>query len=276
MANDGLLAEATTADDATPNLPVVLEWDGEVAHLTLNRPQSLNALSVGMLDGLLEGLDQASGAHAVVISGAGRALCVGEDLRETLAPRTGQAEELRTSFEKLQQLTRRMIGLRAPVIVAAHGYAIGGGAELLLAADFVIADPALKLRFPEVAIGHAVTGGITVRLTATVGLMRAKDLLLTSRWVEGPELHALGIALELDTNATARATELAQELAAHPRRSMAATKQGIELASIPHHESVLASEVDAALYCFASDDATNAHRPFQDGSRSAVSLLTED
>jgi crotonobetaine/carnitine-CoA ligase len=218
-----------------------------------------------LLDRLLELVDEASQARAVLIYGEGRAFCVGEDLRETLAPRTGGAEELRTSFEKLQQLTRGLVALRAPVVAAVHGYAIGGGAELAMAADFVIAAPDLKVRFPEVTLGHAVTGGISARLSAAVGLMRAKELLLTGRWVDGSELLSLGIAMETNADPVSRAIEFGRELARLPRRSMAATKAGLELATIPNQEAVLASEIDAALYCFASEDAAAAHQRFQKG-----------
>lgn len=249
--------------ESRPNSPVLVESDGDVAHVILNRPHALNALCVPLLDRILLTLEDVRDASAVVLYGNGRAFCAGEDLRETLAPQTGEAEELRESFEKLQQITRKMTALRAPIVVAAHGYAIGGGAELALAADIVVAGRDLQMRFPEVPIGHAVTGGITARLSAAVGLMRAKELLLTGRWIGADEAHQIGIAIGVADDAIARAKELGSELGSMPRRSMAATKLGLELASVPNQEIVLNSEVDAAVYCFSSADAEHAHIPFQ-------------
>jgi len=245
--------------------PVVVESHGDVVHVVLNRPQALNALNVSMLDGLLDAFRGAADAAAVVVYGEGRAFCVGEDLRETLAPATGDADELRASFERLQELTRLMVRLPAPVVVAAHGYAIGGGAELAMSADFVIATPNLKMRFPEVAIGHAVTGGISARLTATVGLVRAKDLLLSGRWIETAEAATWGMLSEVHEDAISRARELGDELAKLPGRSMAATKRGVESAAFPHLENVFEQEIGSALHCFSSNAAHAAYAPFQAG-----------
>src|SRR5215472_16437646 len=85
---------------------VVASSAGEVRVITLNRPKSLNAMNRALLDGLVEHLQTLHGARAVVIEGAGRAFCVGEDLKETLAPRTGGPDELRVALETLQKLTR--------------------------------------------------------------------------------------------------------------------------------------------------------------------------
>jgi 2-(1,2-epoxy-1,2-dihydrophenyl)acetyl-CoA isomerase len=242
---------------------VRLEADGDVAHIVLNRPHALNALNVDMLASLVAAIEDSREAAAVVIYGEGRAFCVGEDLRETLAPQTGASDELRGSFDKLQQLTRLLNALRAPVVIAAQGYAIGGGAELALAGDLVIAGADLQMRFPEVPIGHAVTGGITARLTATIGLIRAKDLLLTGRWIEAEEALRFGMVTEIADDAVSRAKELGRELGAMPRGSMGATKVGVEVASIPHQELVLNAEVDAAMVCFADERAAEAYEPFQ-------------
>lgn len=258
-----------TVSDSNTELSVRLEQEGEVAHIVLNRPQALNALNVDMLASLVAAIKDSQDAAALVIYGEGRAFCVGEDLRETLAPETGQAEELRGSFEKLQDLTRLLTALRAPVVIAAHGYAVGGGAELALAGDFIIAGPDLQVRFPEVPIGHAVTGGITARLTATIGLIRAKSMLLTGRWITAEESLSTGMVTEIAEDPIARAKELGRTLGEMPRNSMGATKVGIELASIPHQELVMSSEVDAASVCFAADDAAGAYLPFQrDGAES--------
>ncbi|KEF57000.1 uncharacterized protein A1O9_07190, partial [Exophiala aquamarina CBS 119918] len=82
------------------------------------------------------------------------------------------------------------------VIASVHGYAIGGGAEISLAADLVIGGPEVKFRFPEVPIGHAATGGITLRLTHMVGLLKAKELLLRGQFVQAKEALGMGLLSE--------------------------------------------------------------------------------
>jgi enoyl-CoA hydratase/carnithine racemase len=240
---------------------------GAVRVLRLNRPEALNALNVAMLEELIECLRDARDCGAVVIEGEGRAFCVGEDLKETLAPRTGGAEELRESFEMLQEITRLMTSCPAPIVCAVNGFAIGGGAELPLAADVVVAHPATRFRFPEVSLGHAPTGGASLRLPAVVGLMRAKELLLTSRWVEADEALRIGLVSELADDPSDRARELAERLATFPRRSMASAKRGLELAAASTQEVVMAAEVDAAVYCFAAAEARQSLADFQNGKR---------
>jgi 2-(1,2-epoxy-1,2-dihydrophenyl)acetyl-CoA isomerase len=238
--------------------------DGDVAVVTLNRAHALNAINVGLLAGLVAALRDSRGARCVVLEGEGRAFCVGEDLKETLAPRTGGPDEWRSSFEALQELTRAITSMPAPVIAAVHGYAIGGGAELALATDLVVAGPEARFRFPEVSLGHAVTGGISARLPAIVGLLRAKEYLLTGRWIEADEAARVGLVNELAGDPRRRARELAAELAASSPRSMGVTKRSLELAAVPHQEAVLAHEVHAASYCFAADEASASIAAFRD------------
>jgi enoyl-CoA hydratase/carnithine racemase len=247
-------------DDREP--PVLSQTNGTVRTVTLNRPASLNALNVPLLEGLASALRDGKDSGAVVLRGAGRAFCVGEDLKETLAPTTGSAEELRRSFDLLQDLTRAMTASAAPHVAAVRGYAVGGGAELALAADIVVAAPDTRLRFPEVPIGHAHTGGITLRLPAIVGLLRAKELLLTGRWVDASEALRIGLVTEIADDPDTRAAELAAELAAHPRRSTAAAKAALELCAFPGQEAALRLEVEAASYCFAAAEAAETFAAF--------------
>lgn len=232
---------------------VAVEREGPVAIVRLTRPDVLNAMNPALLEELVAALREAVQARVLILEGEGRAFCVGEDLRESLG---AGADELRVSFERLQDLTRLLTQGPAVAIAAVQGYAIGGGAELALAADLIVLRDGTRLRFPEVSLGHAVTGGISARLVAAIGLPRAKELLLTSRWVEAEEALRIGLVNEVVPDAHARARELAQQLAGFPPRSLRATKTGLERAALPHQEVVLAAEVDAALHCFADPAAT--------------------
>jgi enoyl-CoA hydratase/carnithine racemase len=210
-------------------------------------------MNPALLEELVTALRSAMQARVVVLEGDGREFCVGEDLHESLG---AEADELRASFDRLQDLTRLLTHGPAVAIAAVHGYAIGGGAELALAADLIVLQEQTRLRFPEVSLGHAVTGGVSARLVAAIGLLRAKELLLTSRWVEADEALRIGLVNEVVPDAHQRARELAHQLAAHPPRSLRATKTGLERAALPHQEVVLAAEIDAALHCFADPAAT--------------------
>ncbi|KAF2171870.1 hypothetical protein M409DRAFT_35775 [Zasmidium cellare ATCC 36951] len=235
-----------------------------IVEIRLNRPYALNAINVDLLNRLVDTLrQQVAESRIIVLTAAGeRSFCAGEDLKETLAPATGSAAELRRAFDKLQDITRLTSSSSAIVIAAVQGYAVGGGAEIALAADFVIGGPAAKFRFPEVTIGHAVTGGISARLGQLVGLLRAKELLFTGRYVGAEEALKLGLLTELADDARSRAMELAHELVKRPEVSLRANKSSVERATFPHMEAVLQDEIFVASVCFAEDEAANAFRNF--------------
>ncbi|KAJ4372378.1 hypothetical protein N0V83_004152 [Neocucurbitaria cava] len=231
-----------------------------IVKLTLNRPRSLNAISVELLDELVSLLYEHRHARVIVLEGAGeRSFCAGEDLKQTLAPQTGSAQELRQSFDKLQDLTRLTSSSRAIVVSAVQGFAIGGGAEIALAADFVVGGPNAKFRFPEVTLGHAVTGGISLRLPQLVGLLKAKELLITGRWVDAEEALRLGMLSEISDDPKQRAVELALQLARLPAVALECSKMALERSTFDKMEACLQDEVNVASYCFAQ---TGAHQAF--------------
>jgi enoyl-CoA hydratase/carnithine racemase len=242
---------------------VSIDRDGAVAVVRLQRPHRLNAINVALLEDLVAALRAVAEERVVVLEGAGRAFCVGEDLKETLAPQTGSGAELRHAFDLLQEVTRLLTGAPAVFVAAVQGYAVGGGAELALAADLVVGETGLRMRFPEVTLGHAVTGGISARLPAIVGLLRAKELLLSGRWIEAEEALGLGLLNRVEADARAAARAWAAELAQSPARSLAATKRGLEMAALAQQETVLAAEVNAASWCFAAEEAQHSIDDFR-------------
>ncbi|KAI1749878.1 putative coenzyme A synthetase [Xylaria castorea] len=235
-----------------------------VVKIVLNRPRALNAINADLLDGLVAALHRHQDARVLVLEGAGdRSFCAGEDLKQTLAPKTGSAQELRNAFHQLQDITRLTSSSRAVVVSAVQGFAIGGGAEIALAADFVIGGPGTRFRFPEVTLGHAATGGITLRLTSMVGLLRAKELLMTGRWVESEEALRLGMLSEVSENPKQRALELAFELAQLPAIALSSSKTSLERQVFTNMESCLQDEVNVTSYCFAQSDADKAFSNFR-------------
>ena len=241
---------------------VIARTTGGIRAITLNRPEHLNAMNRGLLRALLAELTHLDGIRAVVLQGAGRAFCAGEDLKETLAPNTGGAEELRSGLEMLQDLTRLIVSFDGAVIAAVHGYAVGGGAELALAADVVVAHPQTQFRFPETAIGHAVTGGITGRLPTLIGLARAKHLLMTSRWIGAEEAYRIGMIAELSEDPAQQALEIAAKIAGYPPRSVTSAKRGLELGAQADLERQLRWEIESAMNCFATPEAARIFQEF--------------
>ncbi|KAF7556243.1 hypothetical protein G7046_g6348 [Stylonectria norvegica] len=243
---------------------IIVEYPATgIVKIILNRPEALNALNVDLLDGLVKALHENSAARIIILEGAGdRSFCAGEDLKQTLCPNTGTAQELRSAFQKLQDITRLTSSSQAIVIAPVHGFAIGGGAEIALAADFVIGGPAARFRFPEVPIGHAATGGITLRLSHFVGLLKAKELLLTGRWVNSSEALNIGLLSEVHDDPKRRAMELATQLLSFPAISLASSKTSLERSLFANMESCLQDEVNVASYCFAQSDAAKAFTDF--------------
>ncbi|KIX04694.1 uncharacterized protein Z518_05564 [Rhinocladiella mackenziei CBS 650.93] len=247
-----------------------------ILKLTLNRPKSLNAINADLLEELVARLKQAGNdpdIRIIILEGEGpRSFCAGEDLKETLAPETGSFEELQTAFHKLQDITRLTSSSDKLVITAVQGYAVGGGAEIALAADFVIGGPNAKFKFPECALGHAVTGGISIRLPHLVGLLKAKELMISGRFVEAEEALRIGLLTELVEDPKDRAVQLALELEKLPNKAARCSKTSLERAIFPLMEDVLSSEVQGANLCFAQDDAVQAFRNFQERKRRQVDV----
>jgi acyl-CoA synthetase (AMP-forming)/AMP-acid ligase II/enoyl-CoA hydratase/carnithine racemase len=236
-----------------------------VVRITLNRPKALNAINADLLDGLTSGLRKHAHASVIILDGAGdRSFCAGEDLKQTLAPKTGSADELHEAFLKLQDITRLTSSASAIVVAAVQGFAVGGGAEIALAADFVIGGPKAKFKFPEASIGHAVTGGISLRLVPMVGLLKAKELLMLGQFTDAEEALKIGLLTELVQDPKSRALELAMQLAGLPRIATMSSKTSVERAAFPNMEIVLHDEVNVANYCFAQIDAAKAFSNFAD------------
>ncbi|KAJ5761268.1 hypothetical protein N7520_008424 [Penicillium odoratum] len=236
-----------------------------VVKITLNRPERLNALNAELLRDLIDALHAHRDAHIIILEGAGdRAFCAGEDLKETLAPRMGSPEELRIAFSLLQDVTRLTSSSSVIIVAAVQGYAVGGGAEIALAADFVVGGPDAKFQFPEVTLGHAVTGGISLRLSHMVGLLKAKELLIRGRTIGAHEALGIGLLSEIAENPKVRAEELALELAKLPTAAASSLKTSLERGVFSNMESALHDEVNAASYCFARREAADAFKNFAD------------
>ena len=167
------------ANDARP---VILDPQGAVATLCLNRPERLNAVNAelyAMMDDSLAAIEDDPAVRAVIITGSGRAFCVGADLK---AHGEGEmnTDARRAYVARAQQVCRRIQNLPKPTIAAVNGHAIGAGLEIALSCDFVIVAEEAKLGLPELALGTFVGGGVSYTLAERVGLARARELILSA------------------------------------------------------------------------------------------------
>ncbi|HHH26978.1 MAG TPA: aldehyde dehydrogenase family protein, partial [Polyangiaceae bacterium] len=207
---------------------VRLEVSEGVATITLDRPARHNAFTREMADAFADAVDQVRGrldeVRCVVVRGSGKSFCSGAD-HQALAPldRRGARRfmtEATAAFRALQALPR-------PVIAAVHGYCMGGGFELALHGDLVVATRDAVFALPETSLGVLTTAGSIARLCATVGLASARDLVLTGRRITGDEARRMGLVSrvvesgELD----AALAELTGAIGAAPPGGIAAAKR---------------------------------------------------
>ncbi|WP_077033363.1 enoyl-CoA hydratase-related protein [Pelomonas sp. KK5] len=198
-----------------------------VAVLRLHRPQVLNALNLALRQALAAAVTQLEAdpaVRAIVLAGSERAFCAGADLGEYLA-----AEPLEIVQRRMDRLWGAIAACRKPVIAAVRGHALGGGCELAMHADIVIAGTGARFGQPEVLIGLMPGGGATQRLTRAVGKFRAMQLLLTGQPVSGTEAVAMGLASEVvaDEQVEARALEIAGQLARGPQQAIEFIKEAV-------------------------------------------------
>ncbi|SEE69028.1 Enoyl-CoA hydratase/isomerase [Rhizobiales bacterium GAS191] len=154
--------------------------EGGVRLIALNRPHRLNAIVPELLDDLIEAIDHANADEAtgaIVLTGAGRAFCAGDDLKE-FASQVGEEPVTRAYIERIQDVTRAILFGDKPVIGAIRGWAVGGGLEWVINCDFAIAANETRFFFPEIGWGVFVTGGVTELLPRLVGLSKARELIM--------------------------------------------------------------------------------------------------
>lgn len=176
---------------------ILCEINEGIALLTVNRPESLNALNSQVLSELecvLYGMEQDSAVKAVVITGAGeKAFVAGADIKEMAAMTAYQGHQFALAGQRLMLFMEKMT---KPVIAAVNGYALGGGLELALACDLIYASDNAKLGFPEVTLGIIPGFGGTQNLARLIGPNRAKELVLSGRVITAAKAREWGIVNE--------------------------------------------------------------------------------
>ncbi|MFG1193103.1 enoyl-CoA hydratase/isomerase family protein [Xanthobacter flavus] len=176
---------------------VNLTRDGDLAVITLDRPEALNALSFAIIRDIGAAIDEAGtwDIRALIFTGAGgKAFCAGADIKELMG-RPLMAE--RAGAELGQRTFARLDGFKVPSLAAINGYAFGGGLELAMACTFRVASPKAKMGLPEIKLGLIPGYGGTQRLPRLVGEARALEMVLTGRTVGADEALAMGLVNRL-------------------------------------------------------------------------------
>jgi enoyl-CoA hydratase/carnithine racemase len=215
--------------------PLLAERQEAVAVARLNRPEARNALSPEVMEemaALLESWDLDPEIRCIVIAGGDEYFAAGADIK---------AMSERTFQEVLDAPTKRfwtrLAAIQTPMVAAVSGYALGGGCELALACDMIVASENAEFGQPEILLGLIPGGGGTQRLTHTIGKQRAMELVLTGRRISAQEAHAFGIVNAVDKDWFGRAMEIAQVIARRPPIAVRLAKEAVltaEAADLTH------------------------------------------
>ncbi|OEU44442.1 MAG: hypothetical protein BBJ60_04100 [Desulfobacterales bacterium S7086C20] len=236
---------------------VLYSRDGNVGIITLNRPERLNAINGGLLRDFIEQLETAredKEAISVILTGAGRAFCAGEDLKESSAGKSFETWIEET--DGLQEIQRMIMSLGKPLIAAVQGYALGGGCEFAMSCDIRIATEDAKFGFPETEVGLTVTTAGTKLLTQIVGLGKAKELVFTGEFVDAHEALRIGLANKvvpaemLIDEALGMANKIGEKSPLALKLSRIAIEQGLHSS----FEQILEIEANHLLICISAQN----------------------
>ena len=249
---------------------VLVERKDHLAHLILSRPEVLNAIDNTLameLTSACQALAEDADVWAVILRGAGeRAFSAGADLK---ARRNFTPEDWAHQRGLLREMFARLRNLPQPMIAAVHGYALGGGTELAMLADFIVAADDAVFGLTEVSLGIIPGGGGTQNLPRMIGRNRAKELIFAARRIPASEALRLGLVNHVVPRAEllARATDLAQEIMQNSPFAVRQAKWAIDHGADQAFEDGLQREHEAYMRAIASEDrregiaAFNEKRP---------------
>lgn len=232
-----------------------IETVGKTGIIRFARPDQLNAMStamVGEIQSALEEFESNRGISAVILTGEGKAFMAGADLKEYA---TLDADGFRAFQRRGRALYERIERFGKPVIAAVNGYALGGGFEMVLACDLVIARRGARMGLPEVNLGLIPGGGGTQRLARKIGPNRAFELLATGEHRPAEDYAAWGLVSELvDKEVVTGAVALAARFQKHPVAAVAELKRLNRIAQASELQAGLDLEAQALQALFESPE----------------------
>jgi enoyl-CoA hydratase len=246
------------------NQLILTKTEGHVGVCTLNRPEVLNALSIELMDQLiaaLEGFDRDPNIRVIVLAGSERAFAAGADISE-------MAEASVVLMSERNNLARwlRIKAVRKPIIAAVSGFALGGGCELAMHCDLIVASESAQFGQPEINIGVMPGAGGTQRLTRAIGKFRAMEMILTGRFISAKEAYEAGLVTKVVSKEQflAEAMRLAHEIATKPPLALKAAKEAILAVDEMPLSAGLEYERKVFYSLFATEDQKEGMKAFQE------------
>ncbi len=233
--------------------------DNAVRKITLNRPDSLNAMNRVLIDDVARAFEDANAdarTRAIIFTGAGRAFCAGDDRREHVHPENeAQARDL---VDAIQRVTFAITLGEKPVVGAINGWAVGGGFEWAINCDFPIWGESAKGFFPEVSLNLFVTGAVTSLLPSMVGLHKAREMLFFGDKYTATELYEMGVAWRIapDAKLQDQAVKVAERLARLPELSVRAMKKVLHKTAVTDLICAMQLETETTVAGFMDPQTT--------------------
>ena len=236
--------------------------DNHVGVVTLNRPEVLNALSVELMEQLIAALEafyRDPSIYVIVLAGSEKAFAAGADIGD-------MAEASLLDMYNRNNLARwvRIKAVRKPIIAAVSGFCLGGGCELAMHCDIIVASESAQFGQPEINIGIIPGAGGTQRLTRAIGKFRAMEMILTGRFISAQEAYEAGLVSKVVAKEQflAEAMRLAQQIATKPPIALKLAKEGVLAADEMPLSAALEYERKLLYSLFATQDQKEGMRAF--------------
>lgn len=239
--------------------------DSGVRTISLNRPGSLNAMNLTLIEDVARAFNDANAdqaTRAIIFTGQGRAFCAGDDRHEHVHPEN--EGEARALVDAIQRATHAIVFGAKPVVGAINGWAVGGGFEWAINCDFPIWAESAKGFFPEVSLNLFVTGAVTSLLPSLVGLNKAREMLMLGERYDARALEEIGVAWRVvnDDALLVEANGVAARLAQLPPLSVRAMKRVLNQSAVNDINRALQLETEATIAGFLDPETTRLLKDF--------------